>query len=205
LLDKLKMKKGFSLIELLVVVAIFSALFAAILTVQSTSDNAWRIGRNKLIEQQDARRALDDIARLLKQSNANWVISGTSYNLAISEQNTRIDFYNPLFDNQGGVSGLYKVTYKLDPGNSRQLIKKIGNANSVVVANEVENIYFGAGCAGCASYNCTVVSSDCPIIKVQVTSKKQADFTLDSQINLRNKNSSLSSDVEVEEPAQGEF
>lgn len=199
------MHKGISLVEMMVAVVIFSLLFAAILTVLLSSDRSWRLGRDKLIEQQDARLAMDEMTRLLRQSNAEWKIGEFSYPVTISDANRRVDFYNPIFDSQGGVTAIKKVTFKLNPTNQRQLLKKEGTQNPAILANEVEAISFAGGCAECASFNCTTVATDCPILKIQLTTKKLANFVLDSQVTLRNRNPDLEEGVGVEEPGQGEF
>lgn len=96
------MKKAFTLVELLVVVSIFTFLFGAILTVLTSSNRSWRTGQNRLVEQQEARKAMDSIAKLLRQSNPDWVVEKTNpdhtiikahYPVTITSDNKRIDFY----------------------------------------------------------------------------------------------------------------
>ncbi len=184
------MRKGFTLVELLVVLLIFGMLFAAILSVMTSSDRSWRLGRDKLIEQQEARRAMDEMSRLLRQASPRWVISGTIYDFIITDANRRVDFYNPLFDIDGNITGLEKVTFKLDPNNPQQLLKKEGTLNSVAIANEVKDINF---------------SRNGNIVSLQLTTNKRVDFILNSQITLRNRNPALESDTIVEQPEEGEF
>ncbi len=199
------MRRGFSLMELMVVLALFTLLFASVLGILTISDRSWNIGHNKLTEQQEARKAMDDIARLLRQSNPQWDINGTLYPATISELSKRIDFYQPVFDATGAIASLRKITFKIDPGNSRQLLKKEGSDAAVPVTGELEDINFGGGCAGCAAFNCATVADDCPVVDIQVKTKKNADFDLVSQITLRNQNVVLDTGVTVEEPQEGEF
>lgn len=202
------MKKGFTLIEMMVVLGLFVILFAATLTVLTTQDRAWQTGQNKLTEQQEARKAIDSLALLLRQSNPDWVINGTHYNVSITDSNRRIDFYQPVFTAIGEISSLQKVTFKLKPVvNSTlfQLTRQIGTGNETGVANSVELITFGGGCAGCAAYNCSSVDVNCPVVVVEVKTQKEVNFTLDSQITLRNTNVILSDGVVIEEPEEGEF
>ncbi|MCU0652551.1 MAG: type II secretion system GspH family protein [Candidatus Omnitrophica bacterium] len=184
------MRKGFTLIELLVVVLIFGVLFSAILVVLTSSNNSWRAGRGKIVEQQEARRAMDEMIRLLRQTNSNWIIGGSSYSLAISDSNKRIDFYNPVFSSGGAISTFNKITFKLDPVNPRRLLKKEGTANSVVIGSEVEDINFS-------------VSNG--LVTIQLITKKENNFSLTSQVALRNKNVTVTGTPAVEQPLEGEF
>lgn len=199
------MRKGTTLMEMLVVVLIFVFLFGAILAILAISDRSWQTGQGKLIEQQEARRAMDNIARLLRQSSPDWVIDSTHYPVTISEQNSRIDFYQPVFDANGAITSLKKITFKVNPGNSEQLLKKEGTADQVVAATQIESINFGGGCSGCSAFNCTTVASDCSIVTLEVKTKKDNIFTLSSQVNLRNGNTTLGSGTGIEEPGEGEF
>lgn len=202
------MKKGFTLVELMLVVLIFSALFAALLTVLASSQRGWTTGHKQLEEQQEARKAVDSISKLLRKSNPDWVISGVHYPVSITDGN-RIDFYEPVFDVNGNISYLKKVTFKLEQSESdplrKKLVKKEGTADSVTAADGIVNVVFGGGCAGCTSFTCTTVANDCPVVTLQVTTNKNAGFTLVNQVTLRNTNVSLDSATEVEEPEEGEF
>jgi prepilin-type N-terminal cleavage/methylation domain-containing protein len=197
------MNKGFSLLELMLVLLIFTFLFGAILTVMTTQDRSWRTGYDKVTAQQEARKAVDNIARLLRESNPSWDIGGVLYPVVITSGN-RIDFYQPLFDSEGNITTLRKVTYKLNPADATQLLRKVGTQDAVVVANNINSISFGAGCFGCSAFNCSSVAADCPVVKIDVTTEKAKQFSLSSQVTLRNTNITAAG-VTVEEPAEGEF
>lgn len=189
---------------MIVTIAIFSILFGAILSVLTSSDRSWRVEQNKLTEQQEARKAMDNIAVLLRQSSPDWVINTTHYPVTVTSNN-RIDFYQPIFDASGGISTLKKITFKLNPDDLHQLLKKEGDANATVVGNNIESINFGGGCAGCSAFNCSTVADDCPVVEIAVQTKKNIEFNLNSRITLRNSNRTLPSAVGVEQPEQGEF
>lgn len=199
------MKRGFSLVEMMIVIFIFTFLFAAILTVLTTSDRSWRTGQDKLIEQQEARKAMDNMARLIRQSNPDWLVNTTHYPVSISSDNKRIDFYQPLFDASGNITTLKKITFKLNPDNPNQLLKKEGTSNPVVIANEIDSINFGGGCTGCATFDCLTVANDCPVVNIDVKTKKSIGFSLVSSLTLRNQNITLSEGVGIEQPQEGEF
>lgn len=194
------MKKGFSLIEMMLVVLIFTILFSALLTVLSTSDRSWRTGQNKLAEQQAARKAMDKIVRLLRQSKPEWVAISADQGTS-----TKILFYKPIFDDvaQQINPGPY-VIFKLNPSNPEQLVKKESDidANFIALAQEIESVNFGGGCSGCTVFNCSTVDNNCPIVKIEIKTKKEAGFSLSSLVNLRN--FAPSSEM-PEPPPEGEF
>lgn len=199
------MKRGHTIVELMLSVLIVSMLFSGILTVMAISNRSWHLGQDKMTEQQQARKAMSYMTSLLRETNAEWIIGGSTYRVTISENNTRIDFYNPVFDSAGGITGVKKITFKLNPSDPSELLKKEGTLDSVVIGTNLSALSFSGGCAGCVTFNCSTVATDCPVVKIQLTTRKQADFVLNSQVTLRNRNAALSSDSEVEEPPQGEF
>ncbi|MCM8783002.1 MAG: type II secretion system GspH family protein, partial [Candidatus Omnitrophica bacterium] len=119
------MKKGVTLVEVLVVILIFSILFGIIFTFLLQSDRSFSLGRNKLEEQQEVRKILSNMGRLLRRSSPDWIINSTHYPLRISENSTRIDFYLPFFifnntTNEIENLTLTKITFKLNPENQTQ-------------------------------------------------------------------------------------
>ena len=194
------MKKGFTLLEVIVVVALFSLLFAGIVGAFFNADRSWKTGKNKLIEQQQARRAVDNIVFSLREANPDWVLNGTHYPVNISEANTRIDFYKPVFNASDQITALRKVTFKLDPSNTSQLLKKEGTSPSSIIATAIQSLNITCGCSGC-----TAIDQNCSVAKIEVVTQKNANFTLASQATLRNANMTAPGDAVVEEPAEGEF
>lgn len=195
------MKKGFTLIEMMLVVLIFSFLFGAILTVLSSSDRSWRTGQNKLAEQQAARKAMDKIVRLLRQSKPEWATISADQGTS-----TKILFYKPIFDDatQQINPGPY-VIFKLKPDNPKELVKKESDidANFIALTQEIESINFGGGCVGCIAFNCSTVDNSCPMVKVEIKTKKEVGFSLSSFVTLRNFD--IPSSEVPEPPPEGEF
>ncbi len=201
---KISRNNGVTLLEMMVVLAIFVGLFGAIVTILSSSDRSWRVGQGKLQEQRSARVAMETISRYLRQSNPDWVIGGNHYPITITSA-TRIDFYQPLFDTDGNITTLQKVTFKLNSLDTTQLLMKVGTHATVLVADHIQTINFSGGCAGCTTFNCTAVASDCPVVLVSITTRQDNDFTLTSKVNIRNSSVALDADTEVEQPDAGEF
>lgn len=210
-----------TLVELMIVISIMVVVVGSVLVFLISSDTSWEIGQNKLIEQQQARNAMSDIAGLLQYSSPNWTDSlGNDYPVSLS--NGRIDFYVPVFyasccpnncsdpsvcldaggstHDGGEIASLAKVTYKVDPNDSSKLLKKIGTSSESVIANDVNAIAFNCGCSGCSA-----VDDSCPIVDISITTQREGPHNLQSKIALRNQDVTLSSGVEIEEPQEGEF
>ena len=213
------MKKGFTLVEMLVVLFIFSFLFAALLVILTNSDRSWRIGQNKLIEQQEARRAMSSMVRLLRQSSPDWGIYINATQDKIQFSSAPIVSSCPVSlicpDGSSCSEGDFcisktRVIFKIDPDDPHQLIKQEGTGAAwVPVAQYIESIKFsGGGCTGCdcnfsnaACSSCVTIDQDCPLVKIEVKTKKENEFTLVSYVNLRN----TSPSSVVEPQAEGEF
>lgn len=191
---------GHTLIEIMVVMGIFLLLFSAWASILLNSERSWQIGKNKLIEAQQARRATDRLVGLLRESNPDWDVSGTHYPVTLSAGNTRIDFYTPVFNTSGDITSLRKVTVKIDPGNATQLLMKEGTDPEGIVAAAINTFSINCACAGCVA-----IDTSCPRAVVNVVTMKNTGFNWTSQVTLRNTNMVVPPGTIVEEPAQGEF
>ena len=67
---KRKFLTGFSLIELLVVVLIFSSIFIAMLGILNVGKRSWSLGTTQAEIQQEARRAMSMITKELREASA---------------------------------------------------------------------------------------------------------------------------------------
>jgi prepilin-type N-terminal cleavage/methylation domain-containing protein len=207
-------KKGFSLLELILVLSIFTFLFAAVLTILATQDRSWRVGYAKLTEQQEARRVVDRVARLLMQSKPEWVAISDDANFP---GNQTVLFYETIFNEAtqelepGGWIGV-----RLNPNNGQELRMREQGGDWVAIAQEVESInFFGGDCPQCSCFlsetacpacdcsACKNVTSSCPVVKIQIGTRKEKGFSLSTYVTLRNNN--IVSDEIPEPPAEGEF
>lgn len=203
------MKKGFTLIETMIVVLIFTLVFGTIIIVLTTSNRSWRTAQNKLIELQEARKAMDNIVRLLRQSNPGY---GVTISASDCANRDKIMFYIPIFNAAGDITDTHWIIFKPDPANCRQLIRKEeGDVNWTNVAGEIGGIKFSGGdCAGCGCdfsqggcAACTNVTDSCPVVKVEIKTEKENEFSLSSFATLRNY-SIIVAEI-PEPPAEGEF
>ena len=216
------MKKycGLTLIEMMVVVAIFSILFIAVFTVLFTSNTSWRVGYNKTIEQQEARRAIDSIGMLIRQTKPSWVtissdVDGNHDKILFYEP----DFNNTVYNNTTGVTTVMPgdwVIYKTNTSDTRELMMKgEGDADWTIITQHMTKIKFNGGsCAGCncnfansACLSCmaaTNATSKCPLIRVEINSTREKGFSLVSYLGLRNDDYNATV-TNPSPPEEGEF
>jgi hypothetical protein len=160
------------------------------------SDTYWNKGQNKITEQVEARIIMDTIARDLRQSNTNWGIS-------IDNSENKILFYKPVFNDSGYKTGTHWVIFKPNITESHKYERKEQGASAFsAFANYVENVTFYGSSDGCITFNSTTVSSGCPRIRITVKTKKDNEFSLVSEVALRNQ--AFTNDT-VEVPEEGEF
>lgn len=187
-------------VEVMVAAAILVIIFGAIFAVFSTQDRSFRVGQDRLFEQQQARRAMDKIVLLLRQAKPGWV--GISADQGVS---TKILSYKPTYNDvtHDVDPGAY-VIFKLNVADPTILVKKEADidASFVTLANDIVRVNFGGGCAGCAAFNCMNVDNSCPVIKVDIETNRAGGFALTSFVSLRN--NAPAGAVPVP-PPQGEF
>lgn len=182
--------RGVTLLEVMLAAAIFAMIIGSVLLTMTASDVSWRTGQYKLHEQQEGRRVMDNLVRQIRRTKAEWVtIAPSSW-----PNRDQIEFYQPEYNLTLCGAGTLpcqglKVTIKPDAADQRRLLMQQGVSGSwETIAQEIEGIDYGAGCAGCASYTCSQPAADCPVIRLTVTSSKAAGFNLTSFVTLRNSN-----------------
>jgi hypothetical protein len=168
---------------MMVVLAVFIFIFGAVISIMLASNSSWRTGQHIINEQQEARKAMDNITRLLRQSNLNW---------GVTPGENRILFYRPVFDVNGNLIDKHWVIFKLNPLDPRQLIKNEQGLSTVVIAQDMEGLDFTC-LAGCS------------VVEVKIKTRIDALFTLTSKVHLRNTNPALALDPQIIAPPEGEF
>ena len=179
----------------MVILALFIFIFGAILSLLVYSDRAWRTGRDKITEQQETRKAADNIAYFLRQSSPEWTIEGdpNTYPVSITSGND-LSFYQPIFDSDGNITILRRIRYYLDPLDNTRILRQIGAGTPVPLANDISNLAF------------TFPTTDHAQVNLSIASDVGSGYTVVSQITMRNQNTTLPSNplVTVEEPEGGE-
>lgn len=201
---------GFTMVEMLTVVAIFALVMGVAFSFLINANNLWSRGQVSQDEQRQARIVMDKISAALFDSSPRWTINGSYYDLAISESNQRLDFYKPVaFDADNTPTALSKVTIKPDPDDATVLLMKVGTDAEQEIGHDIESVSFSGSNDGQA-FGCT---SACQSVLVNLTVVKDRDsegdpvrsFFLSSQVGVRNTNETLASDAGVTEPEEGEF
>lgn len=115
---------GFTFIEIVVSMVIFSFMVLAIFSVLNVGDKTWR-SESILVElQQQVRLAIDGMTRELRQSRS-------SGDITISGGNTQIDFYH--------AGSATEISYYL---SNNQIIREHPAGTTKVLANNITSLTF---------------------------------------------------------------
>jgi prepilin-type N-terminal cleavage/methylation domain-containing protein len=158
--------RAFTLIEVLVSLAIFSGLFLALALILTTGKQIYSSVTNSILLRQNARNAMDRIVREVRESNAS-IVTSTTTDPPIST----ISFGGPRYKTPAGA--LCQIRYSLANG---QILREYPPGTIKPVANSVTQLYFEK--AGSQ-------------LKVQITVAKTVDhrlieFTLVEKVRMRN-------------------
>ena len=152
----IKSQKGFSLIEMMVVVVILGLIVLGLVTFFTGGARSWVAGQSQLEAQRNARQAMDIMVREIREGEAVTSITSTSITIAIPALGS---------DPAGSVT----YTWSGTPGNP---INREGNP----LIDNVKTV----------SFISTDPSKVHIILEVDVDADGNPDITLDTDINLRN-------------------
>ena len=183
--------KAFTLLEIVIVIAVLGILLSAIFGVLASSRKDWQSASEQIDRQQDARKAVDRITWELKSSNPSWNVNATLYNISINSAGDQVDFFVPIFDTNNQITTLRAVRYYVGGLNNAQLLRKEGSIESII-ANNIDNVAGQKPFFTFGNTNNTIVDIKIPIIK------NNAIFVLESQSNLRNRQANLTEGVIIE-------
>ncbi|MFC1709899.1 type II secretion system protein J [Candidatus Omnitrophota bacterium] len=181
-------RSGFSLLEILVVVAIVSIISGIIFGTMNSARIGLGAANNQINSQQEARRVIRRIADELRMTSPLWEISAVEYSMIISNSGNQLDFYSPVFTGNE-ITSLIAVRYYI---SDNQLLRREGSTNAVL-ANGIDiSVTATNSIFAFNNVDNTVMDISIPIIK------NDTSFTLDSQINLRNRQVQLNEGVEID-------
>ena len=152
----IKNQKGVTLIELMVVVVVLSLIILGLVTFFTGGVRSWITGQNQLSAQRNARQAIDQMVREIREGN-NFTIGPGNNNVTIS--------YLSSF-------GKNPVTFKL----SGTVIEREVNLVSSPMINSVKTL----------SFDSTDASKVHILLEVDVDNDDNPDITLNTDVNLRN-------------------
>lgn len=177
-----KILKGFTLIEILIVVAIFSVVMTFIYSIMASGRSSWYTADTAIYVQQQARQALDVMAKELRQSSTS-VISGVP---ADDVNYTSITFRIPEdTDSDGDVlNSTYDVEWSNPISYSRnansQIYRNATDAQPSILANNINSLLFRRQ------------SATPNIVEIYIQGNKTSalnrnvSFSLNSQVKVRN-------------------
>lgn len=174
-----KRREGLTLIELVIVIFLFSIILAAIFGALATARTSWKAGGSQLSVQQEGRRGLNAITRELRQARLSTITGvptdGTDY--------SSITFQIPeTISESGTVTWSSNIQYSVGGLNSAQLIRT-QDGNQRVLANNISSLGFSRN----------VLTPDTAHISITVQkntfpgfSASQSNITLNSEVKVRN-------------------
>jgi len=145
-----KLSKGLTLIEILIVTAIFSSIFGIILYFLITARDSFGITNTQLTLQQDLRRCLERMRRELSSSSLTYLKDGNGHSLNLVQKDqdtgilkcaptdqecvyTTITFKIPLSwgDNGEITSWSEDISYIIDP-EGRRITRREGSQDTIL-------------------------------------------------------------------------
>ena len=162
---KIKNQKGFSLIEMMVVVVILGLIVLGLVTFFTGGAKSWVAGQSQLQAQRNARQAMDIMVREIREGKN--VVSGSDGDTII------INFPSSFVKND--------VTYSWS-GNPNNIIYR---DTTIPLINNVKKLFITYTYPS-GSTNILDVSKVHIELEVDVDNDDKPDITLNTDVNLRN-------------------
>lgn len=162
-------QKGFSLIEMMVVVVILGLIVLGLVTFFTGGVKSWVAGQSQLEAQRNARQAMDIMVREIREGDS----------IAASDSNATSITVNYV------TLGKSPVTYSLSSGTTTIKRGTIDLINNVLLNGEDIFRYYNSNDVEVTSPDSTV-SKVRINLKVDVDDDGNPDITLDTDVNLRN-------------------
>jgi prepilin-type N-terminal cleavage/methylation domain-containing protein len=169
-----KNQKGFSLIEMMVVVGILGLIVLGLVTFFTGGAKSWVAGQSQLKAQRNARQAMDRMAREIREGKNITTGSETSITVSV-----------PHFDVNGNIDSYNDVTYDLHDATTirRNTIPLIDNVLKIS-GEDIFEYYDSSGIE--INPPDSTVSKVYINLKVDVDEDGNPDITLNTDVNLRN-------------------
>jgi prepilin-type N-terminal cleavage/methylation domain-containing protein len=174
----IKNTKGFTLLEIMIVVFLFSVISTAIFSVLASGKNSLSAGESQVGVQQACRNGLDSMIKELRQASVSTITGvpadGTNY--------SSITLQIPTAIGATGITWSSSIQYALGGLNGAQLLRTQSGSQRVL-ANNVSAL----------SFNRSVANPS--VVNISITAQKntfpgftarQTTITLVSQVRLRN-------------------
>ena len=169
-----KNKKGFSLIEMMVVVIILGLIVLGLVTFFTGGAKSWVAGQSQLEAQRNSRQAIDRMVREIREGKNITTGSETSITVSV-----------PHFDVNGNIDFCNSVNYYWS-GNIWYPINRIVSSGTNVLINNVQSLaftYFDSSGNLVTPENASKVHIN---LQVDIDRDSNPDITLNTDVNLRN-------------------
>lgn len=133
--------KAFTLIELMIVLLIFTIILGGILTVMTMGRTSWQSGNTQVVVQQEARKGIDKMVRELRQSRPDTIVgvpADDNFYSAITFQIPEdADGDNDVIDDSGNIEWGNQISYSLGGLGGQQLLRTEAGQVTVLANNIV--------------------------------------------------------------------
>jgi len=167
-------KKGFSLIELMVVVAIIGLMVLGFVTFFTGGARSWISGQSQLEAQRNARQAMDIMVREIREGNE--VKDGSDIFITVAI---------PEFETDTSTIPAYEVTYILSDTTIKRGTTPLIDNVLKITEEPIFTYYNNTDPEPITSPNGTISKVHINL-KVDVDKDGKPDITLDTDVNLRN-------------------
>jgi len=175
--------KGLTLVELMIVLLIFSIILGAIFAIMNVSRTSWQTGNVQVEMQQETRKGMDRMLRELRQSGQTIITgvpaNGVSYSSIAFQIPEDGDNDGDVTDGSGNIEWSAQITYSLGGLDGEQLLRTSGGS-SIVMANKIISLQFSRAAT---TPNILEISLQAQKNTAQGTTIQS---NLNSQANLRN-------------------
>jgi Tfp pilus assembly protein PilW len=176
-LHRLK-KAGLTLVEIIMVIFLFSIICAAIFSVLATGRNSMDSGESQISVQQSVRNGLDSMLKELRQAGTATITGvpadGANYN--------SITFKIPAAIDAAGITWSSNIQYALGGLNGAQLIKT-QSGNQRVLANNISALAFNRSAANPNVVNLSITAQKNTFPGFTA---RQSIITMTSSVRFRN-------------------
>jgi prepilin-type N-terminal cleavage/methylation domain-containing protein len=175
-------RKGFTLLEVLVAIAVFALIVTAAAGTFAAIQTAWRKQRNTIDLAQNARWAMEFMANEIRQGGAPIAISGGSQRISFRPYPGPLTPLVWYWRGNGGALGTSSIMYRGTGANiaaanaARQEL-----ANFIVFPNPSGNAIFINPAAGLYTIELTVRPRP-----AAAAGQENRDYTLRTQVRVRN-------------------
>jgi len=166
----IKNQKGFSLIEMMVAMAVLGLIVLGLVTFFSGGTRSWVTGQYQLEAQRNARLSMDRMVKEIREGKN--ITSGSETSITVSV---------PHFDVNGNIDSNYSVTYAL---NDTTIQRDTNPLIESVLTGEAIFKYYNS--------DTEVTSPDATVSKIHINLKVDVDkddapdITLNADVDLRN-------------------